>query len=154
MRDVTDDSADKWVNWPRTGKDPDPLYHDVHFMTRPDFNVSTLQWPRSLAEKRNVDWVTDDSADKWVNWPKTGKDPDPLYHDVHFMTRPDFNVSTLQWPRSLAQQKDVDWVTDDATEKWVYWNQGKDPNPLYHDVHYMSNPDFNRTTIQWPRSLA
>ena len=69
-----DDSIDRWVYWPKTGQDPNPKYHDVHFMLRPDFNTSTLQMPRSFAQihtKAQDDYKYDDwSGDRWVKYAK------------------------------------------------------------------------------------
>ena len=33
---------------------------------------------------------------------------------------------------------------DDTGTRWVTWMEtyGRDPNPEYHDVHYMARPDF------------
>ena len=93
--------------------------------------------------------ILDDADDRWAYWPKTGRDPDPKYHDVHFMTRPDFNSSTLQWPRpykSFAQadsaQKD-DYKYDDWTgDRWVKYPQGREPFPPPHDPEWYKKEDF------------
>jgi len=75
-------------------------------MVRPDFNQtvyhkaslaqrdSNTEDYQNLAQQKSQD--IDDTGDRWAHWWQTyGHDPDPFYHDVHFMTRPDFNQSTL-----------------------------------------------------------
>ena len=61
-------------------------------MTNPDFNKTVYQKPANFAQKSQKSKEFDDTGDRWAYWPETyGVDPDPTYHDVHFMTRPDFN---------------------------------------------------------------
>jgi len=153
-----DDTGDAWVKCPGGY----PPYHDVHAMARPDYKSSVYHcgpWsdvytpPKhwgSLAQRDDFGWVTDDSADRWVHWPRTGKDPNPGYHDVHFMTRPDFNITTLQWPRSFAQtESQDDYKYDDWTgDRWVKYPHGREPFPPPHDPEWYRKEDFWHSVYQ------
>ena len=114
----------------------------------------------------------DDTGERWVTFMNTyGRDPHPGYHDPHYMAREDFKkyvdaqngykeASFLQLDKSKKKMKkargnrDYNSVMDDDVDRWAYWRNGKDPNPGYHDVHYMLRPDFNTSTLQWPRTFA
>lgn len=62
------------------------------------------------------------------------------------MAHPDFPSTVYPKPPSFAQKRTED-VVDDEVDRWAYWRNGKDPNPGYHDVHYMTRPDFNTSTL-------
>jgi len=112
------------------------------------------------------DYLDGDTGERFVRFAGTyGKDPHPEYHNVHFMAEPEFMGSTWHgyppkgWSPNLVQVKSYDHeytneltsddpLDGDTGERFVRFanTNGVDPNPEYHDVHFMADPEFMKTT--------
>lgn len=157
-KDVVDDEVDKWVYW-KGGKDPNPKYHDVHYMIRPDFNTSTLQWPRSFAQSKSVsgdDYKYDDwDGDRWVKYPK-GQEPFPPPHDPEWYKKDDFMHSIyqpLKPAKSFAQKpsQDDDGALGDWTgDRWAQYAKdfGREPFTPPHDPEWYTKDHFMHSVYQ------